>query len=115
MEPARPFSKRKDYTNWELSVDRANAARRIIEATGARPGQITQVRGFADQNLRNHDDPNDASNRRISVIVRYQNATTADAAPSEPAEQGKENGKAAEKAAPPDTRKAPDTEKKAEK
>jgi chemotaxis protein MotB len=75
---ARPFGHRQDYTNWELSSDRANAARRIIEAAGARPGQIAQVRGFADQNLRNRADPDDASNRRISVIVRYQNAVASD-------------------------------------
>jgi chemotaxis protein MotB len=111
---ARPFSKRKDYTNWELSVDRANAARRIIEANGARPDQIVQVRGFADQNLRNHQDPNDASNRRISVIVRYQNATPKEAAASETAPQAKENGKAPEKAAPTEQGKAPEA-KKAEK
>jgi chemotaxis protein MotB len=108
---ARPFSKRKDYTNWELSVDRANAARRIIEANGARPDQITQVRGFADQNLRNRDDPNDASNRRISVIVRYQNLTPAESAASEPAAQGKENGKAPEKTAPTEQGKAPEAKK----
>jgi chemotaxis protein MotB len=75
---ARPFGRRQDYTNWELSSDRANAARRMIEAAGARPGQIAQVRGFADQNLRNRADPDDASNRRISVIVRYQNAVASD-------------------------------------
>ncbi|HEV2201273.1 MAG TPA: flagellar motor protein MotB [Bryobacteraceae bacterium] len=80
---ARPFSGRKDYTNWELSVDRANAARRIIETHGARPGQIIQVRGFADQSLRNREDPNDASNRRISVIVRYQDADVAGASGQE--------------------------------
>jgi chemotaxis protein MotB len=93
---ARPFSGRKDYTNWELSVDRANAARRIIEAHGeahgGRADQIVQVRGFADQNLRNPNDPNDASNRRISVIVRYQNADEPGA--SEPEAQAPENGKA---------------------
>jgi chemotaxis protein MotB len=80
---ARPFSGRKDYSNWELSVDRANAARRIIEAHGTRPGQIIQVRGFADQNLRNRNNPEDASNRRISVIVRYQEATAQDASAPE--------------------------------
>jgi chemotaxis protein MotB len=69
---AKPFTGRADYSNWELSTDRANAARRLMEANGIRPHQIVQVRGFADQNLRDKDHPEDASNRRISVIVRYQ-------------------------------------------
>jgi chemotaxis protein MotB len=103
---ARPFSGRKDYTNWELSVDRANAARRIIETHGTRPGQIIQVRGFADQNLRNRADPEDASNRRISVIVRYQDATAQDAADAAPAAAGKESRKPVEKGAPPEVEKA---------
>jgi chemotaxis protein MotB len=91
---SRPFNGRRDYTNWELSVDRANAARRIIDAHGARPGQIIQVRGFADQNLLDRSHPESASNRRISVIVRYQDATAGDAPASDAAAPGKENGKA---------------------
>jgi chemotaxis protein MotB len=70
---AKPFSSSgKNYSNWELSTDRANAARRMMEANGLRPNQITQVRGYADQRLRNPKDPEDASNRRISLIVQYQ-------------------------------------------
>jgi chemotaxis protein MotB len=71
---ARPFSgRRADYSNWELSTERANAARRLMEAAGLRDGQVIQVRGFAAQNLRDRDHPEAASNRRISVIVRYKN------------------------------------------
>lgn len=75
---AKPFHSRSDYSNWELSTERANAARRIIEAHGSRPGQIVQVRGFADQNLRDKEHPEDAKNRRVSVIVRYQEAPSDD-------------------------------------
>ena len=75
---AKPFSGRQDYSNWELSTDRANAARRLIEAHGIRPGRVVQVRGFADQNLRNPERPEEASNRRVSVIVRYRNAVKLD-------------------------------------
>lgn len=75
---ARPFGGDAGYTNWELSTDRANAARRIIETHGARPGQVVQVRGFADQSLRDREHPEDAKNRRISVIVRYQDVPKAD-------------------------------------
>ena len=59
------------YSNWELSADRANAARRIMQENGVRTNQIAQVRGFADQQLRLPDKPEDPSNRRISIIVEY--------------------------------------------
>jgi chemotaxis protein MotB len=83
---ARPFGGKADYTNWELSSDRANAARRLMEANGLRPGQVVQVRGFADHSLRDPNDPDAASNRRVSVIVRYKNLppseSPAEAAPA---------------------------------
>ena len=60
-----------EYTNWELSADRANAARRIMQATGLEQKRISQVRGFADQRLRKVSEPKDASNRRVSIVVRY--------------------------------------------
>jgi chemotaxis protein MotB len=71
---AKPFADARGYSNWELSADRANSARRLMQLNGIHGDQITQVRGFADQRLRNPKDPNDASNRRISVIVQYLNA-----------------------------------------
>ena len=78
---AKPFSGRGDYSNWELSTDRANAARRLIQAHGVKPGRVVQVRGFADQKLLDPTHPEDASNRRVSVIVRYQNAVKVDDPP----------------------------------
>jgi chemotaxis protein MotB len=68
---AKPFSSGGMYTNWELSGDRANAARRLMENSGVRAEQVAQVRGFADRQLRHPEDPQHASNRRISVIVQY--------------------------------------------
>jgi chemotaxis protein MotB len=59
------------YSNWELSSDRANAARRIMQENGVRLDQIAQVRGFADQQLRLPAKPEDPSNRRISIIVQF--------------------------------------------
>jgi chemotaxis protein MotB len=59
------------YGNWELSADRANAARRLMQQNGIGADQVTQVRGFADQRLRKADTPLDPSNRRISLIVQY--------------------------------------------
>jgi chemotaxis protein MotB len=68
---ARPYTGRSEYSNWELSVDRANAARRLMEENGVGPGQVIQVRGYADRRLRKPDKPDDPSNRRISLIVQY--------------------------------------------
>jgi chemotaxis protein MotB len=62
--------KRGDYTNWELSADRANYARRILAESGLDSNRVSQVRGFADQRLLKKDDPTSPSNRRISIIVR---------------------------------------------
>jgi chemotaxis protein MotB len=68
---AKPFAAGKDYGNWELSSDRANSARRIMQRNGLRPDQVSQVRGYADQKLRNPENPLDPANRRITVIVHY--------------------------------------------
>jgi len=68
---AKPFGKNANYGNWELSADRANAARRLMQANGIREDQVSQVRGFADQRLRKPDEPLDPANRRISLIVQY--------------------------------------------
>ncbi|MCW5980705.1 MAG: OmpA family protein [Bryobacteraceae bacterium] len=68
---ARPFGSKDAYTNWELSTDRANAARRLMQRDGLRSDQVAEVRGYADQRLRKPDEPNHASNRRISVTVKY--------------------------------------------
>jgi chemotaxis protein MotB len=66
---AKPYAG-TNYSNWELSTDRANAARRIMQATGLGDKQVIEVRGFADQRLKNFEDPWNPSNRRISVIVK---------------------------------------------
>jgi chemotaxis protein MotB len=68
---AKPFAGNRSYSNWELSADRANAARRLMQQSGLREDQVSQVRGFSDQRLRNPKDPMEASNRRISIIVQY--------------------------------------------
>jgi chemotaxis protein MotB len=68
---SKPYAEGSNYGNWELSSDRANAARRLLQQHGIRENQVTQVRGFADQRLRKKDNPMDPSNRRISLIVQY--------------------------------------------
>jgi chemotaxis protein MotB len=101
---SKPFSNGKSgYSNWELSADRANAARRIMMANGLRPDQVGQVRGFADQKLRSKDDPTNASNRRISVIVQYLTPRPGSAKEEgERLEAAKENHREAAHAAKPD-------------
>ena len=71
---SKPFSTAGDYSNWELSTDRANAARRHMALTGLRHDQIKQVRGFADQRPMDLKEPDATKNRRISIIVQYQQA-----------------------------------------
>ena len=68
---SQPYAVSATYSNWELSSDRANAARRVMQANGIGADQVTQVRGFADQRLRKPSAPLDPANRRISVIVQY--------------------------------------------
>ena len=74
----------EDYSNWELSTDRANAARKIMQQHGIRRDQVMEVRGYADRQLRRPQEPESASNRRISLIVRYQTTGTAAGQAPEP-------------------------------
>ena len=69
-----PFGGRPGYTNWELSADRANTARRALVAGGVDGGQIGRVVGLSDSVLFNKDDPQAPVNRRISIIVMNKKA-----------------------------------------
>jgi chemotaxis protein MotB len=69
---AAQYSTDANYSNWELSADRANSARRLLQQDGVRSDQVTQVRGFADQMLRVKSNPYDPSNRRITILVKNQ-------------------------------------------
>jgi chemotaxis protein MotB len=69
---SRQYTNGERYGNWELSSDRANAARRVMLDQGLRDGQLRAVRGFADNDLRIVDQPLDARNRRVSIVVRSQ-------------------------------------------
>ena len=59
------------YSNWELSADRANAARRVLEANGLAPARVAEVRGMADRQLRNPENPLDPRNRRITIFLPF--------------------------------------------
>lgn len=75
---SRPYTAQEQYTNWELSADRANAARRVMMREGIRPTQLKGVRGFADTQLHMANDPADPRNRRVSILVRSQVAANAE-------------------------------------
>jgi chemotaxis protein MotB len=66
---AHPYPEDGAYTNWELSADRANAARRLLRAGGMSESQMLAVRGLADRDPRIVDDPFAPQNRRITILV----------------------------------------------
>jgi len=88
---AQPYASADGYGNWELSTDRANAARRVMQNAGLRKDQVSQVRGYADQKLRVPANPMDPSNRRISLIVQYL-TEDAPAVPGNPGAPGADAG-----------------------
>ena len=76
---SRPFSNGERYGNWELSSDRANSARRVMQGHGLAHDQLRTVRGFADTAL-HIPDPLDPRNRRVSIVVRSQAAASLESA-----------------------------------
>ena len=69
---AVPFADSASYDNWDLSTDRANATRRVFEASGVDRLRIIRVSGMADTQLLVPENPKDPSNRRISIMVQYR-------------------------------------------
>ncbi|RIL04912.1 MAG: flagellar motor protein MotB [Proteobacteria bacterium] len=57
------------YSNWDLSTDRANAARKVLAGGGVTPDQVKEIRGYAAERPRFHERPEDPRNRRISVLL----------------------------------------------
>ncbi len=75
---AAPYSSgERGYSNWELSADRANAARRELIVAGTDEGKILRVVGLAASVPFVLEDPLDARNRRISIIVMNKRAAEA--------------------------------------
>ncbi len=107
------------YTNWELSADRANAARRALEANCVKAQQVRRVVGYADTELLYPNYPFAAANRRINITVLRLNKLPQTADSKKPtvveenasskerdakpatASQEKAEGKGARKPAPP--------------
>ena len=68
---SRPYGPNGSYSNWQLSSDRANAARRVMEEVGFDPHRLEALHGYGDARLLHPDDPLDPRNRRVALIVRY--------------------------------------------
>src|SRR4051794_838021 len=66
---ATPYQGRADYSNWELSTDRANAARRALVNAGVSDGRIDKISGRADTDPKVKDNPTSPENRRISIVL----------------------------------------------
>jgi len=113
---AKPYTNGSGYSNWELSTDRANDARELMQSHGVRADQVTEVRGFADMLPRNPSNPLDPANRRISVIVKYlDQPPSEDDAKSAAAETGASSDAAGESSKSSNGETAPAASPKAEK
>jgi chemotaxis protein MotB len=77
---SRQYANGQRFGNWELSSDRANAARRVLLEKGLRPNQLRGVRGFSDTDLRVTTNPLDPRNRRVSIVVRSRAASSIETA-----------------------------------
>ncbi|MNH01262.1 Motility protein B [compost metagenome] len=71
---AKPYAGTGEYGNWELSANRANAARRALVAGGYPDGQVARVVGYASSSLFDRNDPFNPVNRRIDIIVLTKKA-----------------------------------------
>lgn len=74
---AKPFVGRGDFGNWELSSNRANAARRTLVAGGYPDEQVARVVGYASSALFDREDPFNPVNRRIDIVVLTKKAQRA--------------------------------------
>ena len=70
----QPYANHLGYTNWDLSVERANSARRVMQGSGLGFQLVKEVRGYADLRPRLVDKPFDPRNRRVSIVVPYDTA-----------------------------------------
>ncbi|MEJ0088008.1 MAG: flagellar motor protein MotB [Pseudomonadota bacterium] len=71
---ATPYAGVTGFTNWDLSTDRANAARRALEGAGLETERISRVVGLGSSVLFDKENPRNAVNRRISIVVMTHEA-----------------------------------------
>jgi chemotaxis protein MotB len=72
-----PYVSQAGYNNWDLSADRANAARRALEHGGMAPEKIARIVGLSSSVLFDKDNARNPINRRISIIVMTKRAEEA--------------------------------------
>jgi len=72
---SKKFHYNDRYSNWELSAARANSARKLLEEKTIKPGQIYEIRGYADNSPMIAGNPADARNRRIAIVVLAHDPT----------------------------------------
>ena len=70
-----PYGSKANYTNWELSADRANASRRVLLDSGLPSTRLHDVIGKADKDHLFPEDPRASKNRRISIVLLRQELT----------------------------------------
>jgi chemotaxis protein MotB len=67
---------KEGYDEWELSADRANAARRLLMKHGVRPPQIAKVAGFGSTRPFEGASPTNEINRRVTVLLKVKDKDT---------------------------------------
>jgi chemotaxis protein MotB len=75
---SRPYANEKAMSNWDLAFERANNARKVMDANGLRPRQVSRVLSYADSEPIIPDNPLADENRRLSVLAERQQQTPAD-------------------------------------
>ncbi|MDP1932293.1 MAG: flagellar motor protein MotB [Gammaproteobacteria bacterium] len=84
-----PFGASETYSNWELSSDRANSARRALADGGVRPEQFAQIIGMADSVPLDAENPQNPANRRIVIMILNE---IAEARLNDQSENGRQAG-----------------------
>ncbi len=79
---ARPYASGSRKTNWQLSFERADNARRVIETNGLRPRQVTRILAYADSEPLVEGDPLADENRRLSILAERTKPVPATARPA---------------------------------
>lgn len=81
---SKPFRRADGYSNWELSADRANASRRVLTGNGVSSSRIMNVTGKADRDPLMKDNPEAATNRRISITLLFSDVAGVEHVPDKP-------------------------------
>jgi chemotaxis protein MotB len=94
---ARPFPKGSGRSNWQLSFERANNAREVLEDSGLRKGQVSGVFAHGDSSLMNKKEPFAPENRRLAILAVRKGVEPS----AKPAQSGKAAPRASETPAKP--------------